>query len=694
MPEFIGDVLLDIFEARAPNHKLLLPVASLQVEALRCCTKILQAYEHRMKAFDKDILEFFSATVKRLGQIYVNTDSNTNNNNSANIEFNPEFGALYSKIEGEVKNEVAKTYNEMLLRGIEYILSLIQIDNKLVAEFGSKIVPSALVLFNSMTSHKERIELVELIGQICLLGLDKQHRSIFEGFVKRQKDDEDDDEDPYEDDDEAELEEEEEDEDEQTDKAALWNPIQSTPFGLIESAIKTAINIYFMEVNGEEEKEELGSIPFLMSILLGITSAYYAPQQHISLFNSVMDLFIPKFESYAGQVVSSDFLSAIKMVLDNASSNAVNPHFIKLFDLIEKSLDDAKEWLKTPPTTKGKRKQYNKIRLAIIRAMGALLKSSAPNMLLRAEHFYHECLANFADPILLSQFVVGLSDLLKREDVPDPLEAIEANGGTFVEKGKPLNFIQARGKMRDSYVQYIVNQLVGELQKLGTSKNIKQMILTSMEILILRVEPRWLEAYSQILISNLQQALKNQLMAVGLKAVKCLHLIFVQLKDNAKIHANLDEVTRDLVVLIKEDWNPNKPEHSDEDEGDEDSIEVDIAPKLALQAMKFFKSVYSLPELCAIANEKLSKIFVRNLFEFLLASMNKEIFFDDDVDLRFAQQELVDLMYKNVPYLFQDACKQKYVRALKAVIIHAQEADIDVLVEKMESCLDALIGGV
>jgi hypothetical protein len=42
----------------------------------------------------------------------------------------------------------------------------------------------------------------------------------------------------------------------------------------------------------------------------------------------------------------------------------------------------------------------------------------------------------------------------------------------------------------------------------------------------------------------------------------------------------------------------------------------------------------------------------------------------------------------------QDACKQKYVRALKAVIIHAQEADIDVLVEKMESCLDALIGGV
>lgn len=33
--------------------------------------------------------------------------------------------------------------------------------------------------------------------------------------------------------------------------------------------------------------------------------------------------------------------------------------------------------------------------------------------------------------------------------------------------------------------------------------------------------------------------------------------------------------------------------------------------------------------------------------------MNKEIFFDDDVDLRFAQQELVDLMYKNVPYLFQ-----------------------------------------
>lgn len=211
----------------------------------------------------------------------------------------------------------------------------------------------------------------------------------------------------------------------------------------------------------------------------------------------------------------------------------------------------------------------------------------------------------------------------------------------------------------------------------------------------------------------------------------------------------MDEVTRDLFVLIKEDWNPNKPEHSDEDDEDEDSIEVDIAPKLAIQAMKFFKNVYSLPELCAIgecdpaklcncfiefcliipiqpANEKLSKIFVRNLFEFLLASMNKEIFFDDDVDLRFAQQELVDLMYRNVPYLFQvrniiafvttdnkksrgwficgflkreltllqDACKQKYVRALKAVIINAQEADIDVLVEKMESCLDTLLGSV
>lgn len=70
-----------------------------------------------------------------------------------------------------------------------------------------------------------------------------------------------------------------------------------------------------------------------------------------------------------------------------------------------------------------------------------------------------------------------------------------------------------------------------------------------------------------------------------------------------KVHANLDEVTRDLIVLIKEDWNPNTPkpaEHSDEDEEDEDSIEVDIAPKLALQAMKFFKSVYSTPELCAV----------------------------------------------------------------------------------------------
>lgn len=30
------------------------------------------------------------------------------------------------------------------------------------------------------------------------------------------------------------------------------------------------------------------------------------------------------------------------MILDNASSSAVNPHFLKLFDLIEKSLDDAK----------------------------------------------------------------------------------------------------------------------------------------------------------------------------------------------------------------------------------------------------------------------------------------------------------------------------------------------------------------
>lgn len=40
--------------------------------------------------------------------------------------------------------------------------------------------------------------------------------------------------------------------------------------------------------------------------------------------------------------MSAEFLGAVKMILDNASSNAVNPHFIKLFDLIEKSLDDAK----------------------------------------------------------------------------------------------------------------------------------------------------------------------------------------------------------------------------------------------------------------------------------------------------------------------------------------------------------------
>lgn len=113
------------------------------------------------------------------------------------------------------------------------------------------------------------------------------------GFVKKHKGDEDDDEDPFEEDDEAEL-EEEEDEDDQADKAALWSPVESIPFGLIESAIKTAVSVYFTDVNGEDEKEDLGSIPFLMNILLGLTSAYYTPQQHASLFNSIMDLFIPK----------------------------------------------------------------------------------------------------------------------------------------------------------------------------------------------------------------------------------------------------------------------------------------------------------------------------------------------------------------------------------------------------------------
>jgi hypothetical protein len=80
------------------------------------------------------------------------------------------------------------------------------------------------------------------------------------------------------------------------------------------------------------------------------------------------------------------------------------------------------------------------------------------------------------------------------------------------------------------------------------------MILTSMEILILRVEPRWLEAYSQILISNLQQALKNQLMAVGLKAIKCLHLIFVQLKDVSLYKRGTDlnlKMIRNLQLIRK-----------------------------------------------------------------------------------------------------------------------------------------------
>ena len=80
------------------------------------------------------------------------------------------------------------------------------------------------------------------------------------------------------------------------------------------------------------------------------------------------------------------------------------------------------------------------------------------------------------------------------------------------------------------------------------------MILTSMEILISRVEPRWLEAYSQILISNLQQALKNQLMAVGLKAIKCLHLIFVQLKDVSLYKRGTDlnlKMIRNLQLIRK-----------------------------------------------------------------------------------------------------------------------------------------------
>jgi hypothetical protein len=82
-------------------------------------------------------------------------------------------------------------------------------------------------------------------------------------------------------------------------------------------------------------------------MLLSSTSLCLTPLW-IYLFQSKVDIHFKncanfdRFESYAGQVVSSDFLSAIKMVLDNASSNAVNPHFIKLFDLIEKSLDDAK----------------------------------------------------------------------------------------------------------------------------------------------------------------------------------------------------------------------------------------------------------------------------------------------------------------------------------------------------------------
>jgi len=49
-----------------------------------------------------------------------------------------------------------------------------------------------------------------------------------------------------------------------------------------------------------------------------------------------------RFESHMGNLVPVEFLSAIKMILDNSASNAVDPHFIKLFDLIEKSLDDTK----------------------------------------------------------------------------------------------------------------------------------------------------------------------------------------------------------------------------------------------------------------------------------------------------------------------------------------------------------------
>lgn len=77
------------------------------------------------------------------------------------------------------------------------------------------------------------------------------------------------------------------------------------------------------------------------------------------------------------------------------------------------------------------------------------------------------------------------------------------------------------------------------------------MILTSMEILVSRVDPRWLEPYAQILISNLLQALKNQLMAVGLKTVKCLHVLFVQLKDVsfykvlAALNYESDEISTD-----------------------------------------------------------------------------------------------------------------------------------------------------
>jgi len=251
------------------------------------------------------------------------------------------------------------------------------------------------------------------------------------------------------------------------------------------------------------------------------------------------------------------------------------------------------------------------------------------------------------------------------------------------DDGSSVSVTQLREDFYKTYLPRFVGQMVAECQKENVSKNVKQLILSSFDILITSLQKEF-APYVKSVASLLVELLIKDPYTYGIKIVGCtLHKLFQIMNSTPEFKEIFQEICRTLFALLIYDLESvtNNFARSDESEDvDDDSIsEEDLVPQIQFQILQLFKKIFKNNELCQLycANTSLVNEQSIQLYEWLVTSLKKDLFFDTDIFLRIIMAKVLHRLLGAIPQLRSSKHISESESALSALLMQCQSSEAE-----------------